>query len=135
LWSWIGGYYYLCTVLDDFSRYILAWQLGSTMGTEDVKATLDDAITFTGIDRVKVVHRPRLLSDNGPAFVSAFLTTYLKRYHMDHVRGAPSHPQTQGKIEGYQRSMKSIVKLDIYYTPTQLRQAIADYLRQRQLSG
>ena len=122
------GYSYLCTVLDDFSRYILAWQLGPTMGAEDVKATLDEAITFTGIDRVKVVHRPRLLSDNGPAFVSAPLAAYLKRYHMHHVRGAPYHPQTQGKIERYHRSMKSIVKLDVYYTPTQLRHAIADFV-------
>ena len=47
---------------------------------------------------------------------------------MDHVRGAPYHPQTQGKIERYHRSMKSIVKLDTYYTPTDLQQAIADFI-------
>ncbi len=62
----------------------------------------------------------------GPAFVSAPLAAYLKRHRMNHVRGAPYHPQTQGKIERYHRSMKSLVKLDVYYTPTQLRQAIAD---------
>jgi transposase InsO family protein len=69
-----------------------------------------------------------LLSDNGAAFVSDPLRQYLKNYHIQHVRGAPYHPQTQGKIERYHRSMKSVVKLDIYYSPDQLRKAIADFV-------
>jgi transposase InsO family protein len=48
---------------------------------------------------------------------------------MKHVRGAPYHPQTQGKIERYHRSMKSIVKLDIYYSPADLEQAIVSFVR------
>ena len=58
------GWYYLSTVLDDYSRYIISWKLSATMGAGDVKETLDDAIAITGVDQVKVRHRPRLLSDN-----------------------------------------------------------------------
>ncbi len=123
------GYYYLCTVLDDYSRYILAWRLAATMGSTDVEETLNVAVAKTGVQHIKVQHRPRLLSDNGPAFVSDALKKYLKHYQMDHVRGAPYHPQTQGKIERYHRSMKSLVKLDLYYAPSELEQAVASFVR------
>ena len=106
------GGYYLSTVLDDFSRYILAWKLSSTMGTTDVTETLDRALAVTGADQVQVRHRPRLLSDNGPAYVSGELRESLRERGMGHTRGAPYHPQTQGKIERYHRSMKNVVKLD-----------------------
>lgn len=122
------GFYYLCTVLDDYSRYILAWRLASTMGSTDVEETLQQAVSQTGVTHIKVKHRPRLLSDNGPAFISEALKKYLAQYKMDHVRGAPYHPQTQGKIERYHRSMKSIVKLDTYYAPSELERAIANFV-------
>jgi putative transposase len=123
------GWYYLCSVLDDYSRYILAWRLASTMGTADVKSTLDIARERTGItEQIIVKHRPRLLSDNGSSFVSKALARYLDTYKIKHVRGAPYHPQTQGKIERYHRSMKNIVKLDNFYFPWDLEQAIADFV-------
>jgi putative transposase len=122
------GWYYLCTVLDDFSRYIIAWRLAPTMATMDVEATLNQALEKTGVTRVEVAHRPRLLSDNGPAFISKPLAEYLKSYRMKHIHGRPHHPQTQGKIERYHRSMKSIVKLDIYFYPWDLERAIADFV-------
>ncbi len=122
------GYYYLCTVLDDYSRYILSWRLATTMGSTDVEETLNVAVAKTGVTHIKVAHRPRLLSDNGPAFVSNALAKYLSHYKMTHIRGAPYHPQTQGKIERYHRSMKSIVKLDIYYSPSELELAIANFV-------
>jgi putative transposase len=124
--SW--GWYYLCTVLDDFSRYIIAWRLAPTMGAADVEETLNLAMELTGVTQVKVAHRPRLLSDNGLAFVSKPLAQYLKSYNMKHMRGRPHHPQTQGKIERYHRSMKSIVKLDTYFYPWELQHAIADFV-------
>jgi putative transposase len=122
------GYYYLCTILDDYSRYILAWRLAPTMGSADVEETLHLAMAKTKLTHIKVKHRPRLLSDNGAAFISDALKQFLDRYKMDHVRGAPYHPQTQGKIERYHRSMKSIVKLDNYYAPMALEQAIANFV-------
>ena len=72
------GWYYLSTVMDDYSRYILAWRLCRTMMAKDVKKTLDMAIEWTGVEHVHVVHRPRLLSDNGSAYVSKELKHYLE---------------------------------------------------------
>ena len=73
--SW--GWYYLSTVLDDFSRYIIAWLLTNTMGADDVKKILELAINETGISGVKVRHRPRLLSDNGPCYLGLELKVCL----------------------------------------------------------
>lgn len=61
------GWFYLSTVLDDFSRYIVAWKLCTTMGADDVTATLELALQASGLDQVGADRRPRLLSDNGPS--------------------------------------------------------------------
>src|SRR6201985_2177471 len=71
------GWYYLSTVLDDFSRYIVAWKLCSTMRADDVTATLDLALKASGLDHATVVHRPRLLSDNGSSYISEDLAAWL----------------------------------------------------------
>jgi len=122
------GWYYLSTVLDDFSRYIIAWKLSSTMGATDVTETLDEALAIAGVDPVRVQHRPRLLSDNGSAYVSGELRDYLGKRRMDHTRGRPYHPQTQGKIERYHRTMKNVVKLENYYFPWELEAALRDFV-------
>jgi putative transposase len=70
-------------VLDDFSRYIIAWRLAPNMATTDVAETLLLALDFTGVEQVDVKFRPRLLSDNGPAFISEALETFLKPYGSD----------------------------------------------------
>jgi transposase InsO family protein len=74
------GWYYLSTVLDDYSRKILAWKLGATMRVEDVTETLDLARAATGVDRVRVEHKPRLLSDNGPCYLAKDLAAYLEEH-------------------------------------------------------
>ena len=122
------GWYYLSTVLDDFSRYIVAWKLSPTMGATDVTETLDRALAFTGVDQIRVKHRPRLLSDNGSAYLSGELQEYLGDRGMTHTRGAPYHPQTQGKIERWHRSMKNVVKLQHYYFPWELEAALQDFV-------
>ena len=122
------GWYYLSTVLDDYSRKILAWKLSPTMGSADVTETLDLARAVTGVDRVRVELRPRLLSDNGPCYVSGELRSYLAEQGMRHTRAAPYHPMTQGKIERYHRSMKNVVKLEHYYTPWELERAVARFV-------
>ena len=106
------GWYYLSTVLDDYSRYILAWTLRTSMQASDVTETLDLARARAWVDRVRVVHRPRLLSDNGPCYISQELADYLDTHGLAHTRGAPYHPMTQGKIERDHRSMKNVVKLE-----------------------
>jgi len=118
------GWYYLCTILDDYSRYILSWRLCKGMGAEEVMQTLDDALEFTGIRNAKVLDRPRLLSDNGACYVSKALSAYLKEEGIGHTRGKPYHPMTQGKIERYHRSLKNILLLENYYSPSELEEQI-----------
>jgi putative transposase len=91
------GWFYLSTVLDDFSRYIIAWKLCTTMKAEDVTHTLTMALQASGCDSARVVQRPRLLSDNGPSYVSSDLAAWLSDKGMEHTRGAPCHPQTQAR--------------------------------------
>jgi putative transposase len=122
------GWYYLATVMDDYSRYIIAWQLCQTMKAEDVKKTLDMAIEKTGVEHVHVVQRPRLLSDNGSCFISHELKKYLERHEMRHIRSKTYHPQTQGKIERYHRSMKNLILLDHYHAPSELTERIREWV-------
>src|SRR5262249_23041666 len=121
------GWFYLSTVLDDFSRYILAWKLCTTMSATDVSDTLQVALRGSGLNQVKVLHRPRLLSDNGPSYVSNELGKWLEDNGIRHIRGRPYHPMTQGKIERYHRSMKNRILLDNYYLPGQLEQSIEEF--------
>jgi len=122
------GWYFLSTVLDDYSRYIIGWRLTSTMAATDVTDTLEDALKVTGLSEARVCHKPRLLSDNGPCYISGELKSWLKDQGIEHTRGAPYHPMTQGKIERYHRSMKNVVKLEHYYYPWELESAIAEWV-------
>ncbi len=112
------GWYYLSTVLDDYSRYIISWDLCSTMKTVDVKNCLNQALNHP---TVNLETPPKLLSDNGSCYLSQELKDYLSGFDIIHVRGRPNHPQTQGKIERYHRTMKNVVKLDNYYSPGELK--------------
>lgn len=111
------GWFYLSTILDDYSRYIISWKLCTTMKAEDVTATLDLALEASGCDSATVITKPRLLSDNGSSYIAADLAEYLDEKGMDHVRGAPYHPQTQGKIERWHQTMKNRVLLEHYFLP------------------
>lgn len=122
------GWYYLASILDDYSRYIISWKLFTTMTADDVKEVLDIAIDVTGADKVKVKFKPRLLTDNGPCYLSESLKNYLHKKGMVHTKGAPFHPQTQGKIERYHRSMKSVILLDNYYLPGDLEREISKFI-------
>ena len=107
------------------SRYILVWTLRTSMQASDVTETLDLAQAQAGVDRVRVVHRPRLFSDNGPGSISQELADYLDTHGLAHPRGAPYHPMTQGKIERDHRSMKNVVKLEQYFSPWALQRTLA----------
>jgi transposase InsO family protein len=115
-WGWL----YLSTVLDDYSRYIISWKLCGTMRTEDVTDTLELALAASGCDQAHVHHRPRLLSDNGPSYIAAELAQYIEAKNMSHVRGAPFHPQTQGKIERWHQTLKNRILLENYFLPGDL---------------
>lgn len=123
-WGWM----YLSTILDDFSRYIISWKLCTTMKTSDVTDTLNMALTASGCDQVNVVHKPRLLSDNGASYISGELADYIKDNDMSHVRGAPYHPQTQGKIERWHQTLKNRILFENYFLPGDLERQIASFV-------
>jgi transposase InsO family protein len=122
------GWYYLSTVLDDFSRYIVAWKLCTTMQASDVTATLDLALAAAGLDHVQVAHRPRLLTDNGSSYVAGDLADWLGSRGMTHIRGAPRHPQTQGKIERWHQTLKNRILLEHAYLPGELEVRVAAFV-------
>ncbi|MBO9380479.1 IS3 family transposase [Sphingomonas histidinilytica] len=123
-WGWM----YLSTVLDDFSRYIIAWKLCTTMTAGDVTETLDMALRASGCDQARVQHRPRLLSDNGPSYIAGDLADWLEDRKIKHIRGAPCHPQTQGKIERWHQTMKNRVLLENYYLPGDLEGQVSAFV-------
>jgi len=122
------GWFYLSTILDDYSRYILSWKLCTNMRAEDVTDTLDLALEASGCDQVHVVHKPRLLSDNGSSYVSSDLAEWLQNKGMKHSRGAPYHPQTQGKIERWHQTLKNRILLENYFLPGDLEQQIEAFV-------
>ena len=130
-WMAGRGWFYLSTILDDFSRYIIAWKLCSTMTAEDVTATLELALKASGLDQAKVIHRSRLLSDNGSSYIAADLAKWLTGQKMAHIRGAPYHPMTQGKIKRWHQTLKNRILLENYYLPgdleAQIEAFVADY--------
>jgi transposase InsO family protein len=119
------GWYYLTTILDDYSRYIIAWELCKNMRSDDVERIVMKALDITGLT---VDERPKLLSDNGSCYISGDLKEFFKGLSITHVRGKPFHPQTQGKIERYHRTMKNIIKLEHYYSPEELERQIAEFV-------
>ena len=122
------GWYYLSAILDDYSRYIIAWKLCTSMRTSDVTDILNLALEASGCDQATVRHKPRLLSDNGPSYVSSDLATWLDNKKIDHIRGAPFHPQTQGKIERWHQTMENRVLLENYYLPGDLEMQIGAFV-------
>lgn len=122
------GWYYLSTILDDYSRYVVAWKLCTTMKASDVTDTLELALQASGCDQVAVRHKPRLLSDNGASYVSEELADWLGSQNMSHVRGAPYHPQTQGKIERWHQTLKNRILLENYFLPGDLKANIERFV-------
>jgi putative transposase len=128
------GWFYLSTILDDHSRYIIAWKLCTTMKASDVTATIDLALQASGCDEATVTHKPRLLTDNGSSYVAADLADYLDACGIEHVRSAPHHPQTQGKIERWHQTLKNRILLEHYFLPGDLERqigAFVDYYNNR----
>ena len=123
-WGWM----YLSTILDDFSRYVIAWKLCTAMTSRDVTETLELALQASGCDQADAVHKPRLLSDNGSSYISGNLADWLTDNQMSHVRGAPYHPQTPGKIERWQHTLKNRILLENYFLPSDLEQQIEAFV-------
>jgi putative transposase len=122
------GYYYLVTVMDDYSRFILGWKLQKDMSANSLIEVVQNAVDATGMTDVPVEDRTKLLSDNGAGYVSRAFRDYLNLVGIGHILAAPYHPQTNGKVERYQQSLKKEVNQLPYEIPSQLERAIADFV-------
>jgi len=105
------GWYYLISILDDFSRKIIAWKLKSSMMAEDFEEVIEEACIKA---RISPECMPNLVSDRGPALISHELNDYLDDKGIHHILASPYHPQTNGKIERWHKSMKMKVKQHVY---------------------
>lgn len=95
-----GTFYYLCSVLDGCSRYIVHWDIRESMRESDVEIILQKA-------KEKVPDaRPRIISDNGPQFIAKDFKEFIRISGMTHVRTSPGYPQSNGKIERWHQSLK-----------------------------
>jgi putative transposase len=122
------GYYYLVTVMDDYSRFILAWKLQKDMSANSLIEVIQAAVDATGMTDVPVEDRTKLLSDNGAGYVSRAFRDYLNLVGIGHILSAPYHPQTNGKMERYQQSLKKEVNQLPHEIPSHLEQAIAEFV-------
>jgi len=98
------------------------------MTSHDVTEILNLALQASGCDQTEVEQKPRLLSDNGSSYVSGELADWLSDNGMSHVRGAPYHPQTQGKIERWHQTLKNRILLEHYFLPGDLEQQIEAFV-------
>lgn len=119
------GWYYLSSIMDDYSRFIIHHELCSSMKTPDVERNVKMALQKTGLPKSR---RPKILSDNGSCYISEDIKAFMKEKGIAQAHGAPNHPQTQGKIERYHRSMKNVVKLEHYYSLSDLKRAIDNFI-------
>lgn len=121
------GWFYLISVLDDYSRKIISWKLQDSMMAEDFAQVIEDACKIAGIRKENM---PNLVSDRGPALISNDLATYLNEKGIYHILASPYHPQTNGKIERYHKSLKEQVKLHIYDCPNVLKEEIGKFINE-----
>jgi transposase InsO family protein len=122
------GWYYLVTVMDDFSRFILAWELKSDMAAGSLIDVVQQAVDMTGMTDVPVEDRTVLLTDNGSGYLSRQFGEYLRLVSIRHIIASPYHPQTNGKIERYHRTIKGEIKLVPYDMPGELKEAITAFI-------
>jgi transposase InsO family protein len=95
-----GTFYYLCSLLDGCSRYIVHWEIRETMTEADVEQIVQRSREkFPGVT-------PRIISDNGPQFVAKDFKEFIRICGMTHVKTSPYYPQSNGKIERWHRILK-----------------------------
>jgi transposase InsO family protein len=123
------GWYYLISVLDDYSRFILAWDLKAEQTAEAISEGVQQAVEWTGMREAPRDVRARLLTDRGSGFLAGAFEDYLRQLGLRHIYCAPHHPQTTGKLERFHETLKARINLLVYTSPDLLRAAMADFIR------
>ena len=120
-----GTFYYLCSVLDGCSRYIVHWEIREAMTEGDIEIILQRAKErFPGVV-------PRIISDNGPQFIAKDFKEFIRITGMTHVRTSPYYPQSNGKIERWHRTIKSeCVRPGVLLSLDDARQVVTRYIHQ-----
>lgn len=118
------GWYYLISILDDFSRKILAWRLQRSMTADDFSEVVELACEYAGLPTAPEVAMPKLVSDRGPALISGAFEDYLHTRGIRHILASPYHPQTNGKLERYHRTAKDKIRLVPWEMPSELEAEI-----------
>lgn len=120
----LGTFYYLCSILDGCSRYIVHWELREAMTEKDIEIILQRA-------REKFPEsRPRIISDNGPQFIAKDFKEYIRLTGMSHVRTSPFYPQSNGKLERYHKTIKTeCIRPKVALSLEDARNQLADYIR------
>jgi len=95
-----GRFYYLCSILDGCSRYIINWDLRESMTAAEIEIILQRA------KELRPEAQPRIISDNGPQFIAKDFKEFIRVSGMSHVRTSPYYPQSNGKIEHWHKSLK-----------------------------
>ena len=121
-------YYYLVILMDGYSRLTLAYRLQRDMTSDSFIEVVQDAVDRTGMDQVPITDRTRLLSDNGPGYVSRAFRDYPGMVGIKHILATPFHPQTNGKLERYHQTLKRDVNQVPYELPSDLEAAIVAFV-------
>ena len=118
-----GTFYYLCSVLDGYSRFLLHWDLRESMREADIEIILE------GAKEKYPQARPRIISDNGPQFIARDFKEFIRISGMTHVKTSPSYPQSNGKIERWHKSLKSeCLRPRTQLSPEEARHLIHGYV-------
>lgn len=119
-----GSFYFLCTLLDGYSRYIVHWEIRPSMEEAEIETIIQRARErFPG-------EHPRIISDNGPQFVARDFKEFIRICGMTHVRASPYYPQSNGKIERWHRSVKSeCIRPGVPLSLEDARRLVADFVR------
>ena len=119
-----GTFYYLCSLLDGFSRYIVHWELREAMKEKDVEIILQRA------HEKFPEKKPRIISDNGPQFIAKDFKAYIRLIGMSHVSTSPFYPQSNGKLERYHKTIKSeCIRPKVALSVEEARNQIVEYIR------
>ena len=119
----MGTFYYLCSILDGYSRLIVSWDVKESMTEKDIEIILQ-----TGREKY-LNEKPQIISDNGPQFVAKDFKEFIRICGMTHIRTSPHYPQSNGKIERWHKSIKKeCIRPSVFLSLKDAKRVIKNYI-------